>query len=89
MPLFINHDTVTVIRDGARVKVKPTGAPFEFTSDEVEQIRAAGGRMDVPSAPQAATVVVSPAKTDAATAKASKAKAKAKAAEDDEDEDGI
>ena len=42
MPLYINRATVTVIREGRRMKVKPSGQPYDFTDAEVASAEAAG-----------------------------------------------
>lgn len=87
MPLYINRQTVTIVRDGRRLKVKPTGAPFDFTADEVAEVRAAGGIMESQGAPAVAQVVAAPAPKTEATSGKPKGKGKAKEAETD-DEDG-
>ena len=89
MPLMIPHQTVTVIRAGNRVKVKPNGAAYDFTESEVTAIEAGGGRLTAPTGPVAASVVVekAPSKNEASakpmTAAEKKAAAAAKAAEED------
>lgn len=83
MPLLINHNTVTVVREGKRVKVKPSGAPYEFTESEVTSVEAAGGRFTKPAGPSAPTVVVEAAAKAAEDEKpmtAAEKKAAAKAA---------
>lgn len=101
MPRLITHQTVTVIRDGNRVKVKPTpqGAIFDFTDDEVAAIEAGGGRLTAPAGPASAPTVVSKAKKAAAEApveperpmtaaeKKAAAKAAAEAAKADPEDD--
>lgn len=64
MTQLITHQTVTVVRGGSRVKVKPTqhGAVFDFTDEEVASIEAAGGRLSAPLGPTAAQTVVEKAK---------------------------
>ncbi len=92
MPLHINHTSVTVVRAGKRLRVKPTGQPFDFTDAEVETIRKAGARIDVYKEPAGARVIaertaepVAAAETPAAKPKG-KAKAKPAASDDDDDE---
>lgn len=82
MPLLINHNTVTVVREGKRVKVKPTGAAYEFTDAEVTSVEDAGGRFTKPAGPATPTVVVeaAPKAVEGRPMTAAEKKAAAKAA---------
>jgi hypothetical protein len=88
MPLKINSCAVTVIRDGRRFKVQPSGVPFDFTEEEVASVIAAGGSMvDAPDKAAKAKVIESKPIEQAGDQKPeTKPKPKRKqAAEDDED----
>lgn len=89
MPLMINGNSVVVVRDGKRVRVLPSGQPFDFTDAEVASVVAAGGSMTPVAPPAAAKVVVSdvPTKKDEdAAPEASKATRKRRATASDEDD---
>ncbi len=87
MPLYINHATVTVDRDGRRLKIKPSGAPFEFTEAEAAQAIAAGAVMESQGAPKVAKVIGAPAPEPKTEPASKPAKGKAKKAEPTDDED--
>lgn len=57
MPLYINHGTVTVIREGRRMKVKPSKQPYDFTPAEVAAAEDAGVRMEPAAKPAGPKVV--------------------------------
>jgi hypothetical protein len=91
---MINGNSVVVVRDGKRVRVLPSGHPFDFTDSEVASVLAAGGRMTQVAPPTAAKVVVSdaPAKKGEAVAseepvKPSRKRRSAAAETADEDDD--
>lgn len=82
--MVINRGTVVVVRDGKRVRVVPSGAPFDFTPEEVASAEAAGIVMAPVPAATKPRVIVSEPKEAPATVKPKKGKAKVEIdAEDD------
>ena len=87
MPLYINHGTIIAMRNGERVRVEPSGAPFEFTAAEVAEIAAAGIRMDSYAPMGVAKVVSAEAATPAPVAKGKGKAKKAEPIDEDDDDD--
>jgi hypothetical protein len=88
MPLYINKTGVTVVRDGRRLKVAPSGNAFEFTAEEVAAVQAAGGQMmpfEAAKGPQ--VIVAGAAPASKAEATSAKAKRKSKTSDDDGEDD--
>ncbi len=86
MALYVNGSTITVIREGRRMKVKPTGQAYDFTEAEVTSAEQAGVVMTPFVKPRGPVATAEPARAEAkpetAAQKKAREAAEAKAAKD-------